>query len=91
MLKAVAILVLSVSPLSVAQSADVSKADIERIVGASMTRNGAMDFLEILSDRIGGRVTGSPESAAAPSLILKTLTEAGLTNTHVDQYPIESG
>ncbi|MBZ5546447.1 MAG: M20/M25/M40 family metallo-hydrolase [Acidobacteriia bacterium] len=91
MLKAVAILALFVPQLSVAQSPAINRADVERIVGASMSRNGAMEFLEVLSDRIGGRVTGSPESAATASLILKTLTDAGLTNAHIEQYAIESG
>lgn len=91
MLKALAILTLFGPPLLIAQSPAINRADIERIVGASMGRNGAMEFLEVLSDRIGGRVTGSPESAATASLILKTLTDAGLTNAHIEQYPIESG
>ena len=91
MLKAIAILALSVPALSVAQSPAVSRADVEKIVGASMSRNGAMDLLEVLSDRIGGRMTGSPESATAASLILKALTDAGLSNAHTEQYPVESG
>jgi carboxypeptidase Q len=91
MLKAVAILALFAPLLSVAQSPAVNRADVERIVGAAMSRNGAMEFLEVLSDRIGGRVTGSRESATAASLILKTLTDAGLTNAHTEQYSIESG
>ena len=36
-------------------------------------------------------MTGSPESAATASLILKALSDAGLTNAHIEQYPIESG
>jgi hypothetical protein len=91
MLKALAILALFGPPLSVAQSPAINRADVERIVGASMGRNGAMEFLEVLSDRIGGRVTGSPESATAASLILKALTDAGLANAHTEQYPIASG
>lgn len=91
MLKTVAILALFVTPFSQAQSPAVSRADVERIVGASIGRHGAMEFLEVLSDRIGGRVTGSPESATAASLILKALTDAGLRNVHTEQYPIQSG
>ena len=91
MLKTVAILALFVCPFSQAQSPAVSRADVERIVGASIGRNGAMEFLEVLSDRIGGRVTGSPESATAASLILKALTDAGLRNAHTEAYPIQSG
>ena len=91
MLKQVAIVALFMTPLSLAQSPAVSRADVERIVGASIGRNGAMEFLEVLSDRIGGRVTGSPESATAASLILKALTDAGLRNAHTEPYPIQSG
>jgi hypothetical protein len=70
MLKAALILVLFTAPLCAGQSSAINEADLERIVGASMSRNGAMEFLEVLSDRIGGRVTGSPESAATASLTL---------------------
>ncbi len=91
MLKAIAIVALFVPSLSVGQSSADHRVDVERIVGASITRNGAMEFLEVLSDRIGGRLTGSHESAAAASLIVKTLTDAGLANAHTEQYPIESG
>ena len=91
MLKALAILALLGPPLLVAQSPAINPADVERIVGAAMARNGAMEFLEVLSDRIGGRVTGTPESATAASLILKAVVDAGLGNAHTEQYPIESG
>jgi hypothetical protein len=91
MLKALAILALFGSPLAVAQSPAINQADVERIVGASIGRSGAMEFLEVLSDRIGGRVTGSPESAKAASLILKALSDGGLANAHTEQYPIQSG
>ena len=51
-----------------------------RITGAALTRGGALAFLETLTDTIGGRVTGSPESRAASELILATLKEAGFDN-----------
>ena len=63
---------------------------IERIVGATMMRGGAMTFLEALTDTIGGRVTGSPESRAASELILKTLKDAGFGNAHMEEYPLAS-
>src|SRR5262249_17901191 len=59
---------------------------IERIVGAAMARGGAMTFLETLTDTVGGRVTGSPESRAAAELILKTLKQAGFDNAHFEEY-----
>jgi carboxypeptidase Q len=63
-------------------------ATLERIVGAVMTRGGAMGFLETLTDTVGGRVTGSAQSRAAADLILKTLKDAGLENAHVEDYPL---
>ncbi len=62
----------------------------ERIVGAAMTRGGAMAFLETRTDTIGGRVTGSPQSQAASELILKALKDAGFDNAHIEDYPLTS-
>jgi carboxypeptidase Q len=63
---------------------------VDRIVGMAMSRGGAQAFLQRLTDSIGGRVTGSPESKAAADLLANTLREAGLDNVHVEEYPIES-
>ena len=70
----------------------VAKAEeeIARIVGYSMTRGGASAFLETLTDTIGGRITGSPESEATAELILKALKEAGLENAHFEEYELGS-
>jgi len=62
----------------------------ERIVGAALARNGARAFLQRLTDSIGGRVTGSPESRAAADLLLATLREAGFEDAHFEEYPLES-
>ena len=63
----------------------------ERIVGAALARGGAMTFLETLTDTIGGRVTGSPQSHAAAELILKALKDAGFDNAHYEDYPLAVG
>lgn len=63
---------------------------IARIAGYTMTRGGASEFLQALTDGVGGRVTGSPQSQAASELILKTLKEAGFENAHFEEYAIES-
>jgi len=62
---------------------------VERIVGAAITRGGAMAFLKTLTDTIGGRVTGSPQSLAASELILKVLKEAEFDDAHIDDAHIE--
>ena len=62
----------------------------ERIVGAAMNRGGAISFLETLTDTVGGRVTGSPESLQASELILKELRAAGFDDAHIEEYSLAS-
>jgi hypothetical protein len=62
----------------------------DRIVGAALNRRGAIGFLETLTDTVGGRVTGSPESRAAAELILRTLRSAGFSNAHLEEYALAS-
>src|SRR5262245_2251697 len=63
---------------------------VSRITGAALTRGGAMAFVERLTDGVGGRVTGSPESRAASELVLAALHEAGLDDVHAEEYALES-
>ena len=65
--------------------------DLARIVGYAITRGGAAQFLETLTDTIGGRITGSPECRAAADLILNTLKQAGFDNAHFEQYEFTPG
>ena len=74
---------------AVSQESDADRnAPLEHIVGAIMTRGGAMAFLETLTDTVGGRVTGSAHSQAAAELILKILKDAGFENAHIEDYPL---
>lgn len=75
---------------SSAQAPTQADEDIARIVGYSMTRGGALSFLETLTDTIGGRITGSPGSRAAAELILKTLRDAGIDTAHLEDYDLTS-
>src|SRR5579885_1905322 len=65
--------------------------ELARIVGASMLSGGASEFLERLTDTIGGRITGSAESYRTSELILNTLKEAGFDNAHFEQFEINPG
>lgn len=65
--------------------------DLARIVGYSMMSAGASQFLQTLSDDIGGRITGSPESKATADLILRALKTAGFDNAHFEEYTINPG
>lgn len=71
-------------------TASASDETIARIVGHSFTSNGAMEFLETLTDSIGGRITGSQGSREAAELILKTLEDAGFENAHTEKYKLNS-
>ena len=85
--------ILLFAHVAVAQSKSLAPSDsgstkdnIERIVGRAMIGGGASTFLESLTDTIGGRITGSPESRATAELILKALKEAGFDNAHFEKY-----
>src|SRR5262249_1124125 len=83
----VSVLCLSASAQTNAPTPDI----IARIVGYSMTRGGASDFLQTLTDTIGGRITGSKESRATADLILKMLKDAGFSNAHFEEYQFAPG
>ena len=65
--------------------------ELARIVGYSMMNGGASRFLETLTDNIGGRITGSPESKATADLILQQLKNAGFDDAHFEEYTINPG
>jgi Iap family predicted aminopeptidase len=68
----------------------VPNEEVARIVGESLTGSGAMEFLESLTDTIGGRITGSAGSGEAAELILNTLKTAGFENAHSEEYRLGS-
>jgi hypothetical protein len=73
-----------------ASATSTSDETIARIVGHSLTSNGAMEFLQTLTDTIGGRITGSEGSREAAELILGTLKDAGFENAHTEEYKLPS-
>jgi carboxypeptidase Q len=88
LLRTTSILLLLNSCAVSQQTTSKTESVTERIVGAALTRGGAMTFLETLTDTVGGRVTGSAESRAASELILKSLQDAGFDNAHFEEYPL---
>ena len=93
---AIAVLLLgagTANPQSAPPKPDTGRAaddDIARIMGYSLARGGAASLLETLTDTIGGRITGSPESRLTAELIRKTLKEAGFDNAHFEEYELGS-
>lgn len=73
--------------LSLAQPA-TDRETVERLAGAALTRGGAYEFLQTLTDSIGPRLTGSDASRAASELLRQTLSTSGLENVHAEEYPL---
>ena len=72
MVRTFAFVVLLLTP-SVIDALSNSDPVTERIVGMAIQQQGASLFLQELTDNVGGRMTGTPESLAAAQLILSTL------------------
>ncbi|MDQ2870746.1 MAG: M20/M25/M40 family metallo-hydrolase [Acidobacteriota bacterium] len=79
-----------VSGVASPQAAVESEDRVDRIVGRVMARGGAHAFLQRLTDTIGGRVTGSPESRATSDLLLRALRDAGFEDAHFEEYALVS-
>jgi Iap family predicted aminopeptidase len=61
-----------------------------RLAGAAITDGRASAYLEKLTDTVGGRLTGSPQTRAASELILAALKEAGYANARFEEYDLPS-
>lgn len=82
---------IALGQMNPTNSPSAQQDEITGIVGYSLTRGGASDFLEILTDTIGGRITGSAECRSTADLILKTLKQAGFDNAHFEEYEFAPG
>jgi carboxypeptidase Q len=63
---------------------------IAHIAGQAFADGGAAALLQSLTDEIGGRVTGSPQSREASEWILKELKDAGYDSAHFEEYALET-
>src|SRR5215470_8679044 len=90
-MRALLLVLPALASICFSQTGSSHEDTIARIVGYSVTRGGASDFLETVTDRIGGRITGSQESRATADLILKTLKAAGFNNAHFEEYQFAPG
>jgi carboxypeptidase Q len=61
-----------------------------RIAGEALTSGRALGYLQRLTDEVGGRVTGTPQTRAASELILAELKKAGYANARFEEFPLES-
>jgi carboxypeptidase Q len=61
------------------------------IAGQGMTDTQPYEYLEELSDDIGGRVTGSPQATAAIAWGVQKMKAIGLENVHTEPFQISRG
>ena len=61
------------------------------IAGRGMMDSRAYDYLEELSDDIGGRVTGSPQAAQAVEWGLAKMRRMNLANVHAETWQLSRG
>lgn len=74
-------------PATMAQSlADASASAASRIVGEVFTNGRQMDYLSMLSDEIGSRLTGSPGGRRAEEATAAEMRRLGLANVRREPY-----
>lgn len=70
---------------------DGTKPALVRITGEGLLNSHAFEFLEELSDDVGGRVTGSPAERKAEEWGAAKMKSIGLENVHTEKYTIWRG
>jgi carboxypeptidase Q len=61
------------------------------VAGAGTMETHAYEYLEVLSDDVGGRVTGSPEAAKAIAWAVERMKALGLEKVHTEPFTISRG
>jgi hypothetical protein len=70
---------------------DGTKPALTRIAGEGIFDSHAFDYLTELSDDVGGRVTGSPQSQKAIDWGLAKMKSIGLANVHTEKWTMWKG
>jgi len=70
---------------------DGTRPALARIAGEGFMNSQAFEILIDLSDNVGGRVTGSPESQRSIDWALAKMTSIGLANVHPEKYTMWKG
>ncbi len=79
---------LIVSP---AAAQDVDRGQINRIIDEGLNRSEVMETAHHLTDRIGGRMTNSPQMRQAEAWTQQRFREWGLSNVHAEGFPFGRG
>src|SRR6516162_5539038 len=70
---------------------DGTRPALARIAGEGFMNSQAFEYLTDLSDNIGGRVTGSPESEKSIEWGLAKMNSIGLVNVRAEKYSMWKG
>ncbi|MEL7122589.1 MAG: M28 family peptidase [Bacteroidota bacterium] len=87
-LSLIAVILLCIPAFSVAQEEDQDNADaffIRKIYDHSLTKGKSYDWLMYLSNRIGGRLSGSPQAAAAVEYTRQEMIQMGMDNVYLQE------
>jgi carboxypeptidase Q len=79
------------TPEPASPAADGTLPSLTAIAGEGMVGSHAYDYLEELSDDIGGRVTGSPACARAIQWGVEKMKSIGLQNVHTEKWQLSRG
>src|ERR1035437_681319 len=82
---------LSAASVIAKENEEATKAALVKIAGEGLVESHAFEYLTQLSDDVGARVTGSPESQKAVDWSLSTMGSIGLENVHADKFQIWRG
>src|ERR1700676_3192900 len=68
-----------------------TRAALVKIAGEGLVESHAFEYLTHLSDDVGARVTGSPQSQKAVEWSLSKMRSIGLENVHAEKFQIWRG
>ena len=86
-----ALLTVSAASVISKENEEATKAALVKIAGEGLVESHAFEYLTQLSDDIGARVTGSPESQKAVDWSLAKMRAIGLENVHAEKFQIWRG
>ena len=70
---------------------EVDRSQINRIIDEGFNRSEVMETAHHLTDRIGGRMTNSPQMRQAEAWTQQRFREWGLSNVHAEGFPFGRG
>src|ERR1700680_4404493 len=83
-----ALLSLPTASVVAKENEEATRAALVKIAGEGLVESHAFEYLTQLSDDVGARVTGSPQSQKAVEWSLSQMRSIGLENVYADKFQI---